>query len=155
MPSQPREMTVTQAVAVRLFDSWMRRLETVPTQRTCAGGQIRLDTVPSERGAVHQMDGSIVRIHYHAANQPTERAIREASVAVGMGMSRRVYTGKLIDIKRGADGTVYFKVRTVERRDERHGHQPAFRTFNPSKGQLIEMVINPHEHSDISNYDRR
>lgn len=151
---QLREMVVTQAVAVRLFDTWMRRLEANPTQRSCAGGQIKLDSVPSERGAVHTMDGSVVRIYYKAANPPTARAVREASRVVEMGMSRRVYTGKLIDIKRGADGTVYFKVRTVERVDESSGAM-AFRAFNPSKGQLLEMVINPHEHQSIAHFERR
>jgi hypothetical protein len=146
-----REIRITAEVAVQLFNTWMTRLEERPDQRTAELGMIKLDTVPSINGAVHQMDGSIVRVYYKAAEEPTARAIREAAEATEtLGLSRRVYTGRLIDIMRGKDGTVYFKVRTVERRDERHNNQPAFRAFNPSKGQLLEMVFNPHEHHDLN-----
>jgi hypothetical protein len=115
-----------------------------PAARAVEQGGIKLDAVPSARGAVHTMDGALVIVWYRAANEPTERAIREAAVATQvMNLPRQLYTGKLIDIKRGADGTVYFKLMAIERRDESRNGMPAFRSFNPSKGQLIEMVINP------------
>ena len=58
-----------------------------------------------------------------------------------MSLPRQLYMGKLIDIKRGQDSTVYFLVRSMTRQDS--GGGPAYRCFNPSKGELIEMVINP------------
>lgn len=138
------EIKLTSAEAVIMFDTWHRELNSNRAARAVEGGAIKLDAVPSARGAVHQMDGALVYVWYRAANEPTERAIREAQVAtVVMNMPRQLYTGKLIDILKGADGTVYFKVMAVERRDEARNGMPAFRSFNPSKGQLIEMTINP------------
>jgi hypothetical protein len=140
------EFKLTDVEAVRMFDIWYNELHRGdPTVRRVENGEIKLDTVPSARGAVHLMDGALVQVWYRAANEPTERAIREASVATQvMNLPRQMYTGRLIDIlKHGTDGTIYFKLMTVERRDESRNGMPAFRSFNPSKGQLIEMTINP------------
>ena len=138
------EMKLTSAEAVRLFDIWAAELSADPARRAVETGEIKLDSVPTARGAVHTMDGALVYVWYRAANEPTERAIREAHVATAIqNLPRQLYTGRLIDIVRGADGTVYFKVMASERRDEARQGMPAFRSFNPSKGQLIEMTINP------------
>jgi len=122
-----------------MFELWRQEIERAPTVRTVEGGQIALDTVPSVRGAVHQMNGSLVQVWYKAANPATAQAISEARRAtVDFGLPRQLYTGRLIDILRGGtDGTVYFKVKAIEREGA------GFRSFNPSKGQLLEMVINP------------
>lgn len=138
------EIKLTSAEAVVMFNAWYTELAANRTARAVESGHVKLDSVPSTRGAVHTMDGALVIVWYRAANEPTERAIREASVATQvMNLPRQMYTGKLIDIIKGADGTVYFKVMAVERRDERRQGMPAFRSFNPSKGQLIEMTVNP------------
>jgi hypothetical protein len=143
------EYRLTAHEAVRLFDIWRRELDGAPEARAVENGQIRLDSVASPTHSArgqrtqHAMDGALVIVWYRAANPATARAVREASVATElMGLPRQLYTGKLIDILRGSDGTVYFKLRAIERIDETT-HQPAFRSFNPSKGGLIEMVINP------------
>lgn len=143
------EYRLTAHEAVRLFDIWRRELEASPGSRAVENGQIRLDSVASPQQAVrgqhtqHAMDGALVVVWYRAANPATPRAVREASIATEvMGLPRHLYTGKLIDILRAMDGTVYFKLRAIERVDETT-HQPAYRSFNPSKGQLVEMVINP------------
>ena len=138
------EFKLTALEAVRMFNIWHDEMVAHPGVRAVEGGEIKLDSVPSTRGAVHPMDGALVFVWYRAANPPTERAVREAQVATQvMNLPRQLYTGKLIDILKGADGTVYFKVMAVERRDESRNGMPAFRSFNPSKGQLIEMTINP------------
>jgi hypothetical protein len=138
------EFKLTSEEAVRMFGIWQGELVRVPGTRAVENGEIKLDSVPSARGAVHTLDGALVYVWYRAANEPTERAIREASVATQvMNLPRQLYTGRLIDIMKGADDTIYFKVMTVERRDESRNGMPAFRSFNPSKGQLIEMTINP------------
>jgi hypothetical protein len=136
------EIKLTAEAASRMFGIWRAELEANPRARAVENGEVKLDTVPSAVGAVHLMDGSLVEVWYKASKPPTERAIREASEATQMmHMPRQRYTGKLIDIKRGADGTVYFLVRALERREEGTG-MPAFRAFNPSKGQVLEMTIN-------------
>jgi hypothetical protein len=134
------EYRLTGNEAVRLFDVWRRELDGTPELRTVESGNIKLDSIA--RGH-HAMDGAVVIVWYRAAYAPTARAVREAAVATElMGLPRHMYSGKLIDILRASDGTVYFTLRAIERIDERT-HQPAFRSFNPAKGQLIEMVINP------------
>ena len=141
------QLTLTVSAAVNMFALLRAEMESNEGRRVLENGTVKLDTVPSVRGADHHMDGSLVIVIYKAAHRATDRAVREASEAVNlMSLPRQLYIGKLIDIMRGADRTVYFKVRSITRRDE-GSHQPAFRSFNPSKGQLIEMVINPHEES--------
>lgn len=110
--------------------------------RTSMG--VKLDSVPSMPGAVHKFDGSTVTVWYRSANKPTDRQIREATVAVGMmGIPRDRFTGKLIDARRTKDGSVFFLCGGVlERRDEGNNGMPAFRAFNPSKGQVLSMSIN-------------
>ena len=143
------EYKLTTHEAVRLFDVWCRELEAAPGIRSVENGSIHLDSVPSTtehahgQRLEHAMDGSLLIVWYVAAGEASSRAIREAAAATSvMGLPRQLYTGRLIDILRSRDGTVYFKVRSIERIDETT-HQPAFRSFNPSKGQLIEMTINP------------
>jgi len=138
------EIRLTVHEAVRMFGIWQRELSASQNSRVVEGGSIQLDAVPSCRGAVHQMNGSLVVVWYRAANAPTARAIREASVATQMmNLPRQLYMGKLIDIKKGADDTVYFLVRSMTRQDSANDNAPAYRAFNPSKGELIEMIINP------------
>lgn len=137
------EYRLTRHEAAQMFEIWRRELEASPGLRAVEAGQIRLDSVGSQRGAAHAMDGSLVIVTYEAYRHATERAVREAAVATEMmHMPRSFYTGRLIDILRAADGSVFFRVRTLERIDETT-HQPAFRSFAPSKGTLIELVINP------------
>jgi hypothetical protein len=143
------EFRLTVNEASRMFEAWRRELEATPGLRAVEGGQIRLDSIPSPAHPVrgvrteHAMDGSLVIVWYVAHLAATERAIREAATATGMmRLPRHLYTGRLIDILRAADGSVYFKVRTVERIDEAT-HQPAYRSFSPSKAQLAEMILNP------------
>jgi len=136
------EIKLTMGVAARMLEIWMAQLEANRRTRSVEGGAVKLDSVPSARGAVHRLDGSVVQVVYKAANPPTERQIREAEVATRV-VPRQQYTGRLIDIKRGQDGTVYFLVKAIERRDEDNSDEPAFRTLNPSKGRVFEMTINP------------
>jgi len=132
------ELKLTAAEAARMFEIWGHEIETHPGTRTVENGVVRLDAVPSARGAVHQMNGSLVEVRYQAAFEPTARAIAEARRAtVEFGLPRQLYSGRLIDIKRAVDGTVYFMVKAIQREGA------GFRCFNPSKGQLIEMTINP------------
>ena len=136
-----------------MFEIWYAEKFTHAT-RSLENGSVKLDSVPSpvyRRGhaacgprTVHAMDGSTVIVWYRAANPPTALAIREAEVSTRVtAMPRQLYVGRLIDILRGQNGTVYFKCRTVTRQDIAHDREPAYRTFNPSKGQLLEMTINP------------
>ena len=133
----------TPQEAVEFFDNLRLELEATAS-RNLMGGKVRLDAVPSMPGSVHRFDGSTVTVWYKSGAKATERQLREAAVAVElMGMPRERYTGKLLDIKRGKDGSVYFLCGGVlERRDEANNGMPAFRAFNPSKGQVLSMVIN-------------
>ncbi len=132
------QIKLTVVEAARMFELWRQEIEARAGLRAVENGEVKLDTVPSARGAVHQMDGSLVEVWYRAANPPTATAIAEARRAtVEFGLPRQLYSGRLIDIKRGSDGTVYFMVKAIQRDGE------GFRCFNPSKGQLLEMVINP------------
>jgi hypothetical protein len=134
------EIKLTSVEAVSMFNIWHTEKES--GARRVEGGAIQLDSVPSIPGAEHAMDGSTVIVWYQAAEEPTARAIQEARTAVEiMQLPRKLYMGKLIDIKKGRDGTVYFLVRSMTRHDA--NGQPAYRAFNPSKGQLLEMTINP------------
>jgi len=138
------EIRLTTSEAVRMFDIWYRELSSAaPATRAVESGAIKLDTFPSRPGVTHDMSGATVIVWYRAANAPTARAIQEASEATRiMNLPRQLYTGKLIDILKGQDETVYFKVLSLTRRSS-DDNRPAYRSFNPSKGQLIEMVINP------------
>jgi hypothetical protein len=132
------EFKLTVAEAARMFEIWRQEIEAGVSVRAVENGQIKLDSVPSTRGAEHQLDGSLVEIWYRAANPSTPIAIQQAHRAtVEFGLPRQLYSGRLVDIKRGADGTVYFLVKAIQR------DGAGFRTFNPSKGQLLEMTINP------------
>jgi len=136
------EIRLTVAEAARMFEVWRVELENSSTsgQRAVENGQVILDSVPSARGAVHAMNGSLVEVWYRTDpnNTPTARAIDEARRAtVEFGLPRQLYSGRLVDIKRGADGTVYFMVKAIQR------DGAGFRCFNPSKGQLLHMTINP------------
>ncbi|MDX6768944.1 MAG: hypothetical protein SF051_05385 [Elusimicrobiota bacterium] len=138
------EYRLSSTEAVRMFEVWCRELEASPGRRAVEGGDIRLDSVPSARGAEHRMNGSVVEAWYKAANPPSERALREAAAATReLQLPRQRYSGRLIDIKRARDGTVYFLLRAVERRDESNNGMPAYRAINPSKGTLISLCINP------------
>lgn len=132
------ELKLTATEAVRMFEIWRTEIDGRPGAREVENGVVRLDSVPSARGAIHQMNGSLVEVRYQAAFEPTARAIAEARRAtVEFGLPRQLYSGRLIDIKRGTDGTVYFMVKAIQREGA------GWRCFNPSKGQLIEMTINP------------
>jgi hypothetical protein len=133
-----------------MFEAWLRELEASPGLRAVEGGHIKLDSVPSPAHPVpgvrteHAMDGALVIVWYKAQySEATARAIQEAATATAMmHLPRQLYTGRLIDLLRARDGSVYFKLRAIERLDEAT-HAPAYRSFNPSKGQLIEMTVNP------------
>lgn len=129
---------LTLAEAARMFEIWRTELDTRADLRAVEDGQVKLDSVPSTHGAVHAMDGSLVEVWYRATKAPTSRAIAEARRATEeFGLPRQLYSGRLIDIKRGRDGTVFFMVKAVQREGA------GYRCFSPSKGQLIEMTINP------------
>jgi hypothetical protein len=132
------KIRLTPVEATRMFELWRQEMDARSDMRAVENGQVKLDSVPSTCGAVHQMDGSLVEVWYRAANLPTTQAIAEAHRAtVEFGLPRQLYSGRLIDIKRGADGTVHFLVKAIQR------DGAGFRCFNPSKGQLLEMTINP------------
>jgi hypothetical protein len=132
------QIKLTVAEAARMFEIFRAEMDANPGLRAVENGNVVLDAVPSAPGAVHQMNGSLVEVWYKAANPATPRAIAEARRAtVEFGLPRQLYSGRLIDIKRGSDGTVYFMVRAIQR------DGAGFRCFNPSKGQLLEMTINP------------
>lgn len=132
------KIRLTVAEAARMFEIWRGEIDVHAGLRAVENGEVKLDTVPSARGVVHQMDGSLVEVWYSAAKAPTARAIAEARRAtVEFALPRQLYSGRLIDIKRAGDGTVYFMVKAVQREGA------GFRCFSPSKGQLIEMTINP------------
>lgn len=132
------KIRLTLAEAARMFEIWRAELDARADLRAIENGQVKLDSVPSARGAVHQMDGSLVEVWYRATKAATPRAIAEARRATEeFGLPRQLYSGRLIDIKRAADGTVYFMVKAVQREGA------GFRCFSPSKGQLVEMTINP------------
>ena len=138
------QITLSQPEAVRIFKLWHQELTDNPGQRHTENGEVRLDGVPSTRGAVHDMMGSTVRVVYKAGGPTTERAIREAREAtVVMRKPRKRYDGKLIDIKKNRFGEVYFLIRTSDRRDEANDDAPAYRAMNPSKGDLLKLIINP------------
>jgi hypothetical protein len=149
MPESLVEHRLTLNLAVRMLDAWFTELQQGEA-RTVAGGQIKLDSVPSPdhapRGSHtdHAMDGSTAIVYYLAGNRPTPRAIREAQEwCEVMRLPRTLYIGKLIDIKRGGNGT-YFKLRTMTRRSERD-NTAGYRTFNPRVGRVIAMIVNPFE----------
>lgn len=132
------KIRLTYVEATRMFEIWRAELDAHADLRAVENQQVKLDSVPSTHGAVHAMDGSLVEVWYLATKPPTSRAIAEARRATDeFGLPRQLYSGRLIDIKRAADGTVYFMVKAVQREGA------GFRCFSPSKGQLIEMTINP------------
>lgn len=105
---------------------------------------VKLDSVPSMPGSVHRFDGSTVTVWYQSSGRtPTARQIREASAATNLGIPTGRYTGKIVDVKRARDGTVYVLCGGIlERRDEANDGMPAFRAFSPSKGQVLNLSIN-------------
>lgn len=129
--------------AVEFFDRLCAELETTGG-RELVGGTVKLDSVPSMPGSIHKFDGSTVTVWYRVCAKPSARQIREATVAVQMlGMPQERHTGKLVDVKRAKDGSVFFLCGGVlERRDEANDGMPAFRAFNPSKGQVLGMTVN-------------
>lgn len=132
------KIRLTLAEATRMFEIWRSEIDACADVRAVEDGQVKLDSVPSARGATHAMDGSLVEVWYRASKAAAPRAIAEARRATEeFGLPRQLYSGRLIDIKRAADGTVYFLVKAVQREGT------GFRCFSPSKGQLIEMTINP------------
>jgi hypothetical protein len=153
MPGEftPVEIRLMQSLSVPVLNALYTekdaggRAMTEPGIRLLQNNQIKLDSKPSVRGAVHDNDGSTCLAWYVAGNRSTERAIREGREwSEVMQMPRHLYPGKLIDILRGSNG-VYIKIRTMSRRDESHDNSPAFRSFNPSVGRMIALVINPSE----------
>lgn len=134
------KIRLTLAEAARMFEIWRAELDARADLRAIENGQVKLDSVPSARGAVHAMDGSLVEVWYKRdqRNEVTARQIAEARRATEeFGLPAELYSGRLIDIKRAADGTVYFMVKAVQREGA------GFRCFSPSKGQLLEMSIYP------------
>ena len=112
--------------------------------RQLFGGAVKLDSVESQTGAKHKFDGSSITLWYTAFEKPTVRQIREAEVATMMfGIDRRRYTGKLVDVRIGKDGTLYILCGGIlERRDEANKGMPAFRAFNVDRGVVLSCVLN-------------
>ena len=108
--------------------------------RFLMGGAIALDSVRDGKTA-HKFDGSNIVLYYKASGKTTERAKKEASTALSMGLPREMFIGTLIDIKENKDQQVYFLVRALTRQDE--NGKPCFRAFNPTKGDILEIIINP------------
>lgn len=135
------ELRLTQPVAVRMLDAWAAFLEANPGVRALEDGSVKLDSAPQASPFIPAMDGSTVIAWYRAGGEATPQAIEEARIATEvMGLPRSLYVGKLIDIRKGANGS-YMRLRTITRQTATG--QPAYRTLNPSKGQLIELLINP------------
>jgi hypothetical protein len=137
------ELRLTQAAAVQVITSWAAFLSANPNIRVLEGGGIKLDSAPQATPYVPNMDGSTIIAWYKADPNavPTAKAIEEARMATQvLGLPRGLYVGKLIDIRMGANGA-YLKCRTITRQTETGA--PAYRTFNPSKGTLLELLINP------------
>jgi hypothetical protein len=137
------ELRLTQAAAVQVITAWAAYLEANPGIRAVEGGGVKLDSAPQASPYVPAMDGSTVIAWYKAdpTAEVSAQAIAEANMATNvMGLPRTLYVGKLIDIRRGANGA-YLKLRTITRLTA--GGAPAYRTFNPAKGQLIELIVNP------------
>jgi hypothetical protein len=150
------EFRLTQQAAVQMLDAWERHLATNPGLRALEDGTILLDSaavVPVNPAVprtpfVPAMDGSVIIAWYRASEEPTAQAIAEARMATQvLGLPRELYVGKLISIQRGKDRTVYLKCRTITRQNA--SGEPAYRTLNPSKGQLVELLINPTQ-ADIA-----
>lgn len=137
------QLRITAATAVQMFNAWATFLEGHPGIRVLEDGSVKLDTAPQATPFVPNMDGSTIIAWYKSdPNAVTsERAIAEARMATQeLGLPRSLFVGKLIDIKRGANG-VYMKCRTITRQTA--DGKPAYRTFNPAKGTIIELLINP------------
>lgn len=146
------ELRLTHEAAIRVFALWYQFLVDHPGARALEDGTIKLDSVPidsvtathaSRNPLQHAMDGSTVIAWYRAGRPATVRAIEEARNATQvLGLPRSLYVGKLIDIRRNqADRTIYMKMRTITRNGA--DGSPQFRTLNPSKGTLTELLINP------------
>lgn len=109
-------------------------------ERLLLGGAVAIDSV-RETGKAHAYDGSTVVLWYKSSGKPTARAEKEAQVSTDMGIPRQMFMGKLIDIKLNKDQQVYFLVRAINRQGD--DGKPCFRAFNPTKGDVLEITINP------------
>jgi hypothetical protein len=85
--------------------------------------------------------GSLLFVSYSAGRVPTDRAYREGARAQRQGIARRHFTGELTSVWKNKKGEFCFTVKTPERDDERTGQQEAWRTFNPSIGELHSLEV--------------
>ncbi len=85
--------------------------------------------------------GSLLFVSYNAGRKPTDRAQREAARAKSAGIARRHFTGRLTSIAKNEHGEFYFTIYTPERDDETVPSQEAYRSFNPSLGDLHALRV--------------
>lgn len=88
--------------------------------------------------------GSHVRVRYVAGAPAKDRAIDEAETAKERGLDLHVYTGSLEQVGLNKRGQFYFTLFAVDRdtvTPDGAKRRGAFRTFNPSKGELLALRV--------------
>ncbi len=81
-------------------------------------------------------EGAEVEVVYEAGGERTPRAEREASRARLAGADLQRLRGRYVGSWRNQRGELYFTILTPDRDDERTGEQEAYRSINPSVGNL-------------------
>lgn len=98
----------------------------------------------SPQGVLQKLEnvpaGAHVLVAYFAGREPTPRAIHEASRAREAGIPLHHYTGILTSVWTTRHGDIVFTV-YVNERDGREGNPGAYRTFNPSLGDLLLLEV--------------
>lgn len=89
------------------------------------------------QGAHH---GAMVFVSYVAGRPASPTAIAQAQRARRAGISRRHFTGALVNVGMNRKGQVYVTF-LVNERDGANGKGPAYRSFNPSLGNLVSMDV--------------
>lgn len=92
-------------------------------------------------GVEHARNGSLVTLWYKAMHAPTKRQLAEANLAVKvMGIPRRRYTGRLVDVFRHSNGSLYCLLMDVLERHTQKGAHP-FRMMNLDDGDLYAAFV--------------
>ncbi len=87
-------------------------------------------------------EGAPVFVAYQAGRPPTDRAVREAQRSASEGIPHGFFFGKLHRVWRTKGrGEAVLTVLCANRDDERTGAKEAYRTFNPSLGQLRALTV--------------
>lgn len=86
-------------------------------------------------------DGAMLFVSYEAGEPPTPAAVAQAARARRMGLALRHFTGTLVGMRRNRWNQLYFTVFVNERDGGYGGPEGAYRSFNPSVGDLFSLVV--------------